>query len=150
MSLGCWADFWSDLSYGEEAGILEALGLLPAVTLPLPNRENCSQGALAWTKKRRCCAEMYNSEQSTWKAGTTRGMSLAEPFPKPLLRKWQVCRLGKWSSPYSWDWKPESSCRKKRQSRSLLCIHRHWLPAKNSQVHDNRLHWSAWYVNRWP
>jgi len=32
---------------------------------------------------------MRNSEQSTWKAGSGRGRSLAEPMPKPLLRKQQ-------------------------------------------------------------
>lgn len=28
---------------------------------------------------------MHNSEQSSWKAGTSRGRSLAEPIPEPLL-----------------------------------------------------------------
>lgn len=74
-----------------------------------------------WHKLRRANAlQGWVTGQSTWAPGTSTGRSLEEPKPHPraITEKMRnTCWMGTQSSPYSWDWKPESSCKKWRKIR---------------------------------
>lgn len=113
---------------------------------------HCQMQGLAQAEKSQCCAGMCNSGQSTWKPGSSTGgaWKSPEPIPKPLLKKWQT--HAEWEHRAALTAGTENqraAARTEGKSGFLFCIHKQWLPEKNenSDISDNRGHWSVGLIN---
>lgn len=84
----------------------------PAVSLPLPNNGIGTN----WEEPGLCRDLQLRAEHLEIRHQHRQKKKSPDPTPKPLVKKWHA-DWGHKTTLYSWDWKPEGSCKKWRKSR---------------------------------